>query len=55
MEFKIFESLIKEGIVFRIKEDYPEIGAYLYVIKNGKCIQDYLQDSIEICKLFAFE
>ena len=40
---------------FVIKEDYPEIGAYLYVYKENKCIEDYLQNDIHICKIIAFE
>jgi len=44
-----------EGMVFRIEEDAPEVGAYLYVYENGQCVYDYLQDSIEMCKEFALE
>ena len=40
---------------FAIEEDYTEVGVYLYVYENGKCIYDYLQDSIEMCKEFALE
>lgn len=54
MEFKVFE-FAQGDIVYRIEEDYPEIGVYLYVIENGRCIQDYLQNSIEMCKCFAFK
>ncbi len=41
--------------VFRIEEDYPEVGAYLFVHENGKCIFDYLQNSIKDCMEFAAE
>ncbi|WP_421977250.1 hypothetical protein [Roseivirga seohaensis] len=43
------------GLDFVIEEDYPEVGVYLYVYQNGKCIRDYLQNSIEACKEIALE
>jgi len=49
-----YES-IQDNRIFRIEEDYPEVGAYLYVYENGRCIYDYLQDSTEMCKAFALE
>jgi len=54
MKYKI---LIAENNIrnFRIEEDYPEVGAYLYVYENGKCIYDYLQDSVKDCIEFALE
>eukprot|EP01132_Coremiostelium_polycephalum_P003902 gene3902-4871_t len=33
MQFKIYES-IRDTTTFRIEEDYPEIGVYLYIIQN---------------------
>lgn len=54
MEYQIFEAEYK-GLKFRIEEDYPEIGAYLYVFENGKCTNDYLQNTILECKEFALE
>jgi hypothetical protein len=54
MEFKIYETK-KGNNIFRIEEDYPEVGAYLYVINKGKCIKDFLQNSVETCKCFALE
>lgn len=54
MEFKIFEAK-KNKLEFRIEEDLPEVGAYLYVFKDGKCIKDYLQNDVTICKTQAFE
>ncbi|MDR0770188.1 MAG: hypothetical protein LBE75_03195 [Burkholderiales bacterium] len=53
-KFDIYES-IQDSRVFKIEEDYPEVGAYLYVYENGQCIHDYLQDNVEMCKAFAFE
>ena len=40
---------------FIIEEDLPEVGAYLYIYDDNKCIYDCLQDNIEICKEVAFE
>ena len=40
---------------FRIEEDVREIGWYLYVYKDDKCIFDYLQNTLEICKSQAYE
>ena len=54
MEFKILKVKYK-GKEFKIEEDYPEVGAYLFVYANNVCIEDYLQDTIEHCKRFAFE
>jgi hypothetical protein len=52
--FNIYES-IQDNRVFKIEEDYPEAGAYLYVYVDGRCTHDYLQDNVEMCKAFAFE
>ena len=41
--------------VFQIEEDAPEVGVYLYVFEGDRCTHDYLQNSIELCKEFAFE
>ncbi len=54
MKFKILVSRHSEK-VFKIEEDFPEVGAYLYVFEKGECIKDYLQDNIDLCKEFAFE
>jgi hypothetical protein len=54
MEFKILEVVI-DGKKFRIEEDYPEVGSYLYVYEGEICINDYLQDNIQICKQLALE
>jgi hypothetical protein len=32
---------------FIIEQDDPEVGFYLYVYENEKCIADYLQDDLE--------
>lgn len=40
---------------FVIENDDPEIGFYLYVYKNDKCIADYLQDSLENIKTLALD
>lgn len=54
MKFKILVSKYSKR-VFKIEEDFPEVGAYLYVYEKGECIKDYLQDSIDLCKEFALE
>jgi hypothetical protein len=33
----------------------PLVGFYLYVFENGKCIRDYLQDTLELAIEFAWE
>jgi hypothetical protein len=54
MEYRIFEAE-HNSLKYRIEEDYPEIGAYLWVFKDGKDIMDYLQNDISICKSFALK
>lgn len=54
MNFRTFKAEYKE-LTFKIEEDYPEVGVYLYVYKEGKCIKDMLQDTIDICKEVALE
>jgi hypothetical protein len=54
MKFKILTTEFN-GRKFKIEEDYPEVGLYLYVYEAEKCIKDYLQNDIEICKQIAFE
>tara|TARA_R110002073_G_scaffold306012_4_gene475148 strand:+ start:10009 stop:10236 length:228 start_codon:yes stop_codon:yes gene_type:complete len=52
---KILETTYKNQR-FRIKEDLPAVGWYLYVFdKNENCIADHLQDSLEIVIEEAFE
>lgn len=48
MEYKILEAIYNE-MRFRIEEDYPEVGAYLYVYKNDDCVMDYLQNNVKDC------
>ena len=54
MKFRIFIAE-QDGYRYKIEEDYPEVGAYLYILKENECIEDYLQNNIETCKQFAFE
>jgi hypothetical protein len=55
MEFKVLEAKWN-GMIFRIEEDWPEVGAYLYINEeNGKGLYDYLQNNIEVCMEQAFE
>lgn len=39
---------------YDIKHD-PNIGFYLYVFENDKCITDYLQDTLELAMECALE
>jgi len=54
MDFKVYQ-VVQDDTIFRIEVDYPEVGAYLYIIENGKYLKDYLQDNIEMCKSLALE
>jgi hypothetical protein len=54
MEFTELE-IEHDGLNFKIEEDLPEVGVYLYVYRDNKCIKDYLQNNIEICKKIALE
>lgn len=45
----------KDGLKFIIVEDLPNIGFYLYIYKDDKNIRDELQDTLQICKMSAFE
>ena len=54
MEFKILEAKLN-GKKFRIEEDYPDVGWYLYVYEGETCIKDYLQNNVETAKQIAFE
>ena len=39
---------------YEIKHD-PNVGFYLYVFENEKCINDYLQDTLELAIECAWE
>lgn len=54
MDLKVFE-VKHNNLVFKIEEDYPEVGVYLYVYENGNCIRDFLQNDINTCKDLAYE
>jgi hypothetical protein len=54
MKFKSWQ-LIKEKKTFRIVEDNPDVGAYLYVFEEDKCVFDYLQKDVDTCKALALE
>lgn len=51
---RTYESL-QGNKLYRIEEDYPEVGVYLYVFENNQCIKDYLQTDINTCKSIALE
>jgi len=51
-------ELISEynNLTFKIVEDIPEVGFYLYVYDSlNNCINDYLQDTELLTKEFAFK
>ena len=54
MEFKKYTTEFN-GKRFVIDEDLPDVGAYLYIYEGEKCIQDTLQDTVEMCKEVALE
>lgn len=54
MEFKIYEAEYN-NLVFKIEEDHPEVGVYLYVYENSICIKDFLQNDIDTCKDLAYK
>lgn len=39
---------------FEIEHDIG-VGFYLYVFENNRCISDFLQDSLELAKEYAWE
>jgi hypothetical protein len=49
MEFKKYIAY-HEGFLFIIDEDWPGVGAALYILKNKKVLFDYFQNIIQICK-----
>lgn len=54
MEFKKYKK-ISNNFIFIIDEDLPEVGATLYILKDKKVVEDHLQDSIQMCKDYAFD
>lgn len=46
-KFKKYIAL-KDKRKFIIEEDVPEVGWYLKVYENEKCVSDYLQNTFEI-------
>jgi len=54
MKFKKYIASQKKH-TFIIDEDLPQVGAVLYILKNNKIVSDYLQKSIQQCKMQAFK
>ena len=54
MHFKKFEAT-HNGLKFIIEEDLPGVGVSLLIYSGDNCTHDYLQDTIDMCKLFALE
>ena len=38
-----------------IEPDLPDVGVYLYVYENGKCVRDFLQNDVLTCIEVAFQ
>jgi hypothetical protein len=59
IDMKQFKKFVAKTTVrdftFSIEESLPEIGFYLYVFKDGRCIRDDLQDTLQACKEIALE
>ena len=53
MEWKAIDQSLKSRY-YKIKHD-PSVGFYLYIFENGKCIHDYLQDTLELAIECAWE
>ena len=43
------------GLRLEIVKDNPDIGYYLYVYDEERCIRDYLQNDEDTCKQVALE
>ncbi len=54
MKFRKFEAYTGNRL-FRIEEDFPEVGAYLYIFEEKVCVNDFLQNSVKECQDFALE
>jgi hypothetical protein len=50
----ILEQRYKD-LLFRIEQDEPSVGFYLYIYNGDKCEADYLQDTVLACKKVAFK
>ena len=46
---------VKKPYVLVIDEDNPDVGWYLYVWKDRKLVNDFLQDTLDISKELALE
>jgi hypothetical protein len=53
MKWKATSQVFKPRY-YEIKHD-PSVGFYLYVFENGKCIHDYLQDTLDLAMECALE
>lgn len=56
-DLKDFEIYIaqKDNLLFKIEEDLPDVGWYLFMYEDGKDIYDTLQDTLKDCQEFALE
>ena len=56
-ENKKFETYIaqKDDTIFKIVEDLPGVGWYLYVFRDGQCLYDFEQDTLQDCQEEALD
>jgi hypothetical protein len=54
MDFKKFEAKFN-GQLYEIDQDFPEVGAYLFIYEDNVCIRYELQNTIKICMERAFK
>ncbi len=54
MKFKVYKAE-HNNLTFRIEENNPDVGVYLYVFENDNCIKDYLQNDIKTCMEIGLE
>lgn len=54
MKYRVY-IVEKKGLIYKIEEDYPEVGCYFYIIKKGRVIYDSLQNDIKSCMEIAQE
>jgi hypothetical protein len=52
--FDVYES-VQGNRIYKLVEDLPGVGVYLYIYENGRCIWDDLQDDFDMCKRVALE
>jgi hypothetical protein len=52
---RIVDKAEHDGLFFTIEAHQPAVGAYLYILFPDGQYEDYLQDTIQLCREFALE